>query len=110
MEINKDKIRKAEQRKLSKIAKNVPEVKRGVADSLVKELSFMAGTLEELRANIEEHGAVEWFKNGSQEMWRESPALKSYSTLILTSTPAGRSSFIRASTVLSVGSMMSIRR
>ena len=33
-----------------------------------------------------------------------------YSTLILTSTPAGRSSFIRASTVLSVGSMMSIRR
>lgn len=82
MEINKDKIRKAEQRKLSKIAKNVPEVKRGVADSLVKELSFMAGTLEELRANIEEHGAVEWFKNGSQEMWRESPALKSYSTLI----------------------------
>src|SRR5574340_89582 len=30
--------------------------------------------------------------------------------LISTSTPAGRSSFIRASTVLSVGSMMSIRR
>jgi regulator of replication initiation timing len=82
MDINKDKIRKAEQRKLSKIAKNVPEIKKGVADSLIKELSFMAVTLEELRENVGEHGAVEWFVNGSQEMWRESPALKSYSTLI----------------------------
>ena len=82
MDIDKDKIRKAEQRKLSKIVKNVPEVKRAVAESLVKELCFMAVTLEELRANVNEHGSVEWFKNGSQEMWRESPALKSYGTLI----------------------------
>ena len=33
-----------------------------------------------------------------------------YCNLISTSTPAGRSNFIKASTVLSVGSTMSIRR
>lgn len=36
--------------------------------------------------------------------------LADYCSLISTSTPAGRSSFISASTVLSVGSTMSIRR
>jgi small subunit ribosomal protein S10 len=38
------------------------------------------------------------------------PAGMAYCSLISTSTPAGRSSFISASTVLSVGSTMSIRR
>lgn len=39
-----------------------------------------------------------------------SSALINYCNLISTSTPAGKSSFINASTVLSVGSTMSIRR
>lgn len=82
MEIDKDSIRRAETRKLNKIAKAVPEGKAGVAKSLIRELVFMACTLEELRADVDEKGAVELFKNGKQEMFRESPALKSYSTLI----------------------------
>ena len=82
MEIDKDKIRRAETRKLNKIAKAVPVAKKAVADSLTRELVFMACTLEELRAEVDQNGAVELFKNGKQEMLRESPALKSYSTLI----------------------------
>lgn len=82
MSIDKAKIEKAESRKLGKIAKLVPENKKIVAQNIIKELSFMAGTLEELKENINQNGAVEWFQNGKQEMWRESPAMKSYSTLI----------------------------
>ena len=82
MEIDKDKIRRTETRKLNKIAKAVPEAKKTVADSLTRELVFMACTLAELRAEVDQNGAIELFKNGKQEMLRESPALKSYSTLI----------------------------
>lgn len=73
---------RSELTRLKKIVKLVPENKKSVANSLIKELSFMAGTLEELKENITEHGAVDYFKNGKQEMWRESPALKSYNTTI----------------------------
>ena len=77
-----DKIRRAETRKLNAIVKAVPEARKPIAQSLTRELLFMACTLEELRDNVAENGAVELFKNGKQEMLRESPALKSYSTLI----------------------------
>lgn len=76
------KAAKAEAKKLNKLVKLVPENKKDVAKSIAQELSFMAGTLEELKSNIAQNGAVEWFQNGKQEMWRESPALKSYNTTI----------------------------
>lgn len=82
MTIDKDKIIRAEIRKLNKLAKEVAPDKEPVAKNLVQELAFMAGTLAELREHINTKGAIEWFKNGSQEMWRESPALKSYTTLV----------------------------
>ena len=64
------------------LAAMVPENKRGVAEALADELEFMAATLTDLKAHIAEHGAVEWYQNGRQECWRESPAMKSYSALI----------------------------
>lgn len=82
MDLDKDKFIAKELRNLKKIAKNVPSDKKLIADSIIKELSFMAYTLEELRQNVKENGAVDYFINGKQEMWRESPALKSYSTMI----------------------------
>lgn len=82
MDLDKDKFIAKELRNLKKIAKNVPSDKKLIADSIIKELSFMAYTLEELRQNVKENGAVDYFVNGKQEMWRESPALKSYSTMI----------------------------
>lgn len=82
MDLDKDKFIAKELRNLKKIANNVPSDKKLIADSIIKELSFMAYTLEELRQNVKENGAVDYFINGKQEMWRESPALKSYSTMI----------------------------
>lgn len=82
MDLDKDKVIAKELRNLKKVAKNVPSDKKIIADSIIKELSFMAYTLEELRQNVKENGAVDYFINGKQEMWRESPALKSYSTMI----------------------------
>lgn len=82
MDLDKDKVIAKELRNLKKVARNVPSDKKIIADSIIKELSFMAYTLEELRQNVKENGAVDYFINGKQEMWRESPALKSYSTMI----------------------------
>lgn len=64
------------------LAAMVPDSMRGVADSLAGELAFMQTTLDDLKAHITQHGAVEWYQNGRQECWRESPAMKSYAALI----------------------------
>lgn len=82
MEFNKDKIITSEVRQLNKIAKQVPAEKQPIAKSLVKELAFMAGTLAELREHINSKGAIEYFKQGKQEFFRESPALRGYNTTI----------------------------
>ena len=42
----------------------------------------MTHTLAVLKRDIDENGPVELFKNGKQQMLRDSPALKGYSTLI----------------------------
>ena len=64
------------------LAALVPEDRRGVAEALADELAFMAKTLTDLKAHITEHGAVEWYQNGKQAHWRESPAMKSYNAMI----------------------------
>lgn len=64
------------------LAAMVTDEKRGVAEALAQELAFMGETLTSLKAHIADHGAVEWYENGKQKHWRESPAMKSYSALI----------------------------
>ena len=64
------------------LAAMVADDKRCVADALAQELEFMGKTLDELKAHIAEHGAVEWYENGKQQHWRESPATKAYSAMI----------------------------
>lgn len=82
MEFDKDKVTKAELRQLNRLLKQVPPDKQPVGKSLVKELAFMAGTLAELREHINQNGAIEYFKQGKQEFFRESPALRGYNTTI----------------------------
>lgn len=64
------------------LAGMAPDNMRGVAESLADELDFMQKTLDGLKAHIAENGAVEWYVNGSQQHWRESPAMKAYTALI----------------------------
>ena len=53
-ETTAQKASRTELTRLKKIVKLVPENKKSVANSLIKELSFMAGTLEELKKNYRE--------------------------------------------------------
>jgi Zn-dependent oligopeptidase len=69
-------------KQLNKLVDLVPQDRKSIAENLVKELSFMAKTLDELKATVEKNGAVDLFKQGVQEFYRESPALKAYNTTI----------------------------
>lgn len=82
MEIDRDKELLKIKRQFNKILKQVPEDKKPIATSLIKELTFMALTLDDLKEQIKEGGTVELFKQGKQEFLRESPALKAYNTTV----------------------------
>lgn len=60
----------------------VPEDRKHIAEKLAQEIAFMEVTLDKLKVDIGERGAVELFKQGKQEFLRESPALKAYNTTI----------------------------
>lgn len=82
MDKDKDKEILKNKRQFNKILKLVPEDKQPIATSLIKELTFMAITLDDLKEQVQEGGTVELFKQGSQEFLRESPALKGYNTTV----------------------------
>lgn len=82
MEIKQDKKICKDIKQLNKLVKLVPDDRKPIAEKLAKEIAFMGKTLDELKATVEEHGAIDLFKQGSQEFLRESPALKAYNTTI----------------------------
>lgn len=82
MNIAQDRDFSKEIAKLKTIVRKVPKDRRAIAETLLQEIIFMTETLEELRAHVLEHGAVDLFKQGKQKFSRESPALKAYNTTI----------------------------
>ena len=64
------------------LLEQLPEDKQPIANNLYEKLSFMHDTLTELQKAVETGGAVELFRQGSNEYLRESPALKAYNTTI----------------------------
>ena len=81
-EKEKDRIIKNEIEELNKIMGNLEEDKKIYAERLINQAAFMYATLEELQEKINENGAITWFEQGSQKMWRENPASKTYNTMI----------------------------
>ena len=69
-------------RKLKRLLKLVPVDRRAVAEKLIAEIAFMELRLNGLRRQIEKNGAIDHFKQGQQEFDRESPAVKTYNTMI----------------------------
>ena len=67
-------------RKLRRILKLVPADRKHIGEEIIERITFMAGVLDDLQAQIQEHGTTDHFKQGVQEFDRESPALKSYNT------------------------------
>lgn len=68
--------------RLNSMVALVPEDRKHIAEKLAQEIAFMEITLDKLKVDIGERGAVELFKQGKQEFLRESPALKAYNTTI----------------------------
>lgn len=60
----------------------VDPARQTVAKKYIGELLFMEKQLEALKRDIKKNGAVDNFRQGSQSMLRESPAMKSYCTLV----------------------------
>lgn len=71
-------------KELEKIVEKIPNEKLNEAELIVSELRFILETIEELKKDIKEKGAVEHFINGKQDFLRESPALGSYNKLMKT--------------------------
>ena len=67
---------------LSDILELIPDEKKPIAKNIITELNFMKTTLKDLKREVKEKGATELFVNGSQQMTRENPALKSYNATI----------------------------
>ena len=67
---------------LAELINEVADDKQPIAEQLLKELVFMSGTLENLKATIREKGEIDLFKQGKQEFLRESPAMKTYNTTV----------------------------
>ncbi len=64
--------------------KKIPVEKSNEAKLIYDELTFILLTLDELKRQIHEQGAVEHFINGKQDFLRESPALTSYNKMMKT--------------------------
>jgi len=69
---------------LKKILAKIPDDKVNEATLISNEMKFIITTIEELKKDIKEKGAVEHFINGKQDFLRESPALASYNKLMKT--------------------------
>lgn len=80
--IKKDKLIKAELRKLNKFFKNIQEDKQKIIKGLKEQAAFMYATLIELQEIMNNEGPVEMFEQGKQKMLREHPASKVYNSMI----------------------------
>ena len=78
----KDKRINAEIKRLNKILKDLPEDKQSIAEGLISEAAFMRATLEDLKDDINENGVVDEMPQGSYSIKRESPAVKTYNTMV----------------------------
>ena len=80
--IQKDRLIKAELRKLNKFFKNIPDDKQKIIRGLKEQAAFMYATLVELQEIMNAEGTVELFEQGKQRMLREHPASKVYNAMI----------------------------
>ncbi|WP_062513960.1 hypothetical protein [Halobacillus sp. KGW1] len=71
-----------EKKKLLELFKDISEEKKKVAERLIERVAFMTITLEILEDDIQRKGPTYKFTQGSQSMYVENPAQRSYNTMI----------------------------
>lgn len=91
--IEKEKLIKKEIQRLGKIFKNIDDKKKSSAEGLIQESAFMRITLQLLKDDINSNGAVDEMSQGSYTIMRESPAMKTYNTMIQRYTAVSKELF-----------------
>lgn len=76
--MTKSKVISVDMQQIKKIVDNMPEDRKPLANNLYNELLFMNETMQQLKEQVREHGAVDIFKQGNNEFPREHPALTAY--------------------------------
>lgn len=87
---NAEKI-EAKKKKIAKLFRGLPPEKKQFSDGLIHQFAVSAVILERLVEEINSGELIENFKQGSQELRRENPALKSYNTTIKSFTALSKS-------------------
>ena len=73
---------KAEMRKLAKNYRDLPKARKSIADGLIQRAAFMRVELEDLEADLQEHGWTELFSQGNQEPYnRARPQGQTYNAV-----------------------------
>lgn len=78
-------------RKTRKLFRELPKEKMQFAEGLIYQFAVTTVTLERLVDELNGGDVIENFKQGSQELRRENPALKSYNTTIKSFTALSKS-------------------
>ncbi|MFD2705467.1 hypothetical protein [Salibacterium lacus] len=91
----REKAIKKEFNRLKRTFKNFDLDKKrlAAAEGLMQESAFMRVTLEELKKDITENGAVDEMSQGEYTIMRESPAAKTYNTMIQRYTTVNKELF-----------------
>lgn len=80
---------KREFNRLKRLLKDVPKEKFSAAEGIVRRVSFMAITLEDLEDDINADGTVEKFRQGDGPAYdRQRPAVQMYNTTVKNYTTA----------------------
>lgn len=77
-----DEFIQQEINRLNEILRNINSEKRAMAQPLIENIAFMAVTLNELKEIIKIKGPITLMEQGTQRLLIESPAQKSYNSMI----------------------------
>jgi hypothetical protein len=78
----KEKLIRTEKARLKKLLADLDGNKKKAAEGLIDECAFMRATLKQLREFIDAKGFVDEMQQGSYSIVRESPAMRTYNTMI----------------------------
>lgn len=78
----KDKMIRAEKRRLKSLLEDLEENKKKAAEGLIDECAFMRATLKQYREYITTEGLIDIMPQGEYSIKREHPAVRSYNTMV----------------------------
>lgn len=88
-ELTKEERIKKKLRGIKRLYHDLPDNKKKLTEDLMYNAAFMAVTLEDLQAEINESGCVEEYKNGeNQTGMKQSAAMQSYNATVRNYTAA----------------------